>query len=40
MDLVRELRQGRRRAIARAISMVEDGGKEGRDLIKNIQIYW
>ncbi|MDE1862409.1 MAG: methylmalonyl Co-A mutase-associated GTPase MeaB [Thaumarchaeota archaeon] len=36
MDLVRELRQGRRRAIARAISMVEDGGKEGRDLIKKI----
>ncbi len=36
MDLIRDLKQGRRRAIARAISMVENDEKGSRDLIKKI----
>jgi len=36
MDLVSELKQGKRRAIARAISMVENNEKEAKILIKKI----
>jgi LAO/AO transport system kinase len=36
MDLVTELKQGKRRAIARAISIVENNEKEARTLIKKI----
>lgn len=36
MDLVKDLRAGNRRAIARAISIIEDDQKEARDLIKKI----
>ncbi len=36
MDLVKDLKQGKRRAIARAISMVENDEKGSRDLIKKI----
>jgi len=36
MDLVTELKQGKRRAIARAISIVENNEKEARSLIKKI----
>ncbi|HJT10824.1 MAG TPA: methylmalonyl Co-A mutase-associated GTPase MeaB [Candidatus Nitrosotalea sp.] len=36
MDLVKDLKQGNRRAIARAISMVENDEKTARDLIKKI----
>ncbi|HKU33718.1 MAG TPA: methylmalonyl Co-A mutase-associated GTPase MeaB [Candidatus Nitrosotalea sp.] len=36
MDLVKDLKQGKRRAIARAISMVENDEKSARDLIKKI----
>ena len=36
MDLVKELKQGNRRAIARAISIVENDEKEARVLIKKI----
>ncbi len=36
MDLVKELRQGNRRAIARAISIVENDEKEARTLVKKI----
>jgi LAO/AO transport system kinase len=36
MDLVKELKQGNRRAIARAISIVENDEKEARTLIKKI----
>ncbi len=36
MDLVKDLKQGNRRAIARAISMIENGEEESRDLIKKI----
>ena len=36
MDLISDLRAGKRRAIARAISMVENDEKGGRDLIKKI----
>lgn len=36
MDLVKELRQGNRRAIARAISIVENDEKEARALVKKI----
>ena len=36
MDLVTELRQGKRRAIAKAISIVENNEKEARSLIKKI----
>jgi len=34
MSLVEEIRRGNRRALARAISRVEDGGEEGRQLVK------
>lgn len=36
MDLVKDLKQGNRRAIARAISIVENDEKEARDLVKKI----
>lgn len=36
MDLVKELKQGNRRAIARAISIVENDEKEARTLVKKI----
>ncbi len=36
MDLVKDLKQGNRRAIARAISMIENDEKNARDLIKKI----
>ncbi len=36
MDLVKELKQGKRRAIAKAISIVENNEKEARSLIKKI----
>ncbi|HJU13080.1 MAG TPA: methylmalonyl Co-A mutase-associated GTPase MeaB [Candidatus Nitrosotalea sp.] len=36
MDLLKDLKQGKRRAIARAISMVENDEKGSRDLIKKI----
>lgn len=36
MDLVKDLKQGKRRAIARAISIVENDEKSARDLIKKI----
>jgi len=36
MDLVKELKQGNRRAIARAISIVENDEKEARTLVKEI----
>jgi LAO/AO transport system kinase len=36
MDLVTELKQGKRRAIAKAISIVENNEKEARSLIKKI----
>jgi len=36
MDLVKELKQGKRRAIAKAISIVENNEKESRALIKKI----
>jgi len=36
MDLVKELKQGNRRAIARAISIVENDEKEARALVKKI----
>ena len=36
MDLVRDLKQGNRRAIARAISIVENDEKEARALVKKI----
>jgi LAO/AO transport system kinase len=36
MDLVTELKQGKRRAIAKAISVVENNEKEARSLIKKI----
>jgi LAO/AO transport system kinase len=36
MDLVKELKQGNRRAIARAISIVENNEKEARALVKKI----
>ncbi|MDE1764837.1 MAG: methylmalonyl Co-A mutase-associated GTPase MeaB [Thaumarchaeota archaeon] len=36
MDLVKDLKQGKRRAIARAISIVENDEKEARNLIKKI----
>ena len=36
MDLVKDLKQGKRRAIARAISMVENNEKGARDLVKKI----
>ncbi len=36
MDLVKDLKQGNRRAIARAISIVENDEKKARDLIKKI----
>ncbi len=36
MDLTRDIKQGKRRAIARAISMVENDEKEARVLIKKI----
>lgn len=36
MDLLKDLKQGKRRAIARAISMVENNEKGSRDLIKKI----
>ncbi|MGI0046303.1 MAG: methylmalonyl Co-A mutase-associated GTPase MeaB [Nitrosotalea sp.] len=36
MDLVKDIKQGKRRAIARAISIVENDEKEARDLIKKI----
>lgn len=36
MDMLKDLKKGRRRAIARAITTVENDGKESRDLIKKI----
>ncbi|MDE1763657.1 MAG: methylmalonyl Co-A mutase-associated GTPase MeaB [Thaumarchaeota archaeon] len=36
MDLVKDLKQGKRRAIARAISIIENDEKEARGLIKKI----
>ncbi|MGC1709244.1 MAG: methylmalonyl Co-A mutase-associated GTPase MeaB, partial [Nitrosotalea sp.] len=36
MDLVKDLKQGNRRAIAKAISIVENDEKEARTLVKKI----
>src|SRR5689334_4882665 len=36
MDVAKEIKEGNRRAIARAISMVENNEKEARTLIKKI----